>query len=66
MTHWKRLARDQVMLGQMNPDHTPRYRVPARRWWQFWKPKWQEIEGLSITALRRSLPVRSPDQQAGK
>jgi hypothetical protein len=43
MGDWREEALAEAWLGRMNPDHTPRYRIPARPWWQFWKPKWRHI-----------------------
>jgi len=50
---WRDEAMSQIMCARIDPDFTPRYRVPARKWWQFWKPKWQWIEGISENAIRR-------------
>jgi hypothetical protein len=49
---WERVARGEVMMGQINPDYVPRYRIPARRFWQLWKPKWQWVEGVSQNQIR--------------
>ena len=54
MRKWERVARGEVLLGQINPDHVPRYRIPARPWWQFWKPKWKWVDGVSQNQLRRA------------
>jgi hypothetical protein len=51
---WKRVARGEVLRSQLDPDYRPRYRVPARRWWQLWKPKWDWVEGVSQNQIRRA------------
>jgi hypothetical protein len=51
---WEQVARGEVLRSQFDPDYTPRYRVPARQWWQFWKPKWQWVDGVSQNTLRRA------------
>jgi hypothetical protein len=53
MDDWREEALAEAWLGRMNPDHTPRYRVPARPWWQFWKPKWMWVSGVSENQMRR-------------
>ena len=51
---WKDEAFAAIALGSGNPDFVPRYRIPARRWWQIWKPRWQWIEGVSRNQIRRA------------
>jgi hypothetical protein len=53
MTDWEAAALNEVWLGRMDPDHVPRYRVPARPWWQFWKPRWMWVSGVSVNQIRR-------------
>lgn len=53
MSEWKDRAIFEVMAAQYDPDHTPRFPVPARKWWQFWKPKWRWSEGISTNTMRR-------------
>jgi hypothetical protein len=52
MSAWKEEVLAEVWLARVNPDHKPRYRVPARSWWQLWKPRWQWIEGVSENQVR--------------
>lgn len=50
----------EILRGVGDPDYTPRYRVPARRWWQFWKPKWRWVTGISQNQVRRAFGVTNP------
>jgi hypothetical protein len=51
--NWRKDAYSEVFKSRLNPDHVPRYRIPARKWWQFWKPKWEQVEGVSYNQIQR-------------
>jgi hypothetical protein len=53
MSEWREEAMAEIWCARANPDHAPRYRVPARRWWQIWKPKWMWVTGVSENQMRR-------------
>jgi hypothetical protein len=52
VSEWKDRALFEIMAAQYDPDHAPIYYVPARKWWEFWKPRWREVRGLSLNAMR--------------
>jgi hypothetical protein len=56
MTRWKAEARKAILYAVISgdPNAIPKYKIPARRWWEFWKPKWQWVEGNSINQFRRA------------
>lgn len=51
---WKNAAYQAVYESQADPDHRPVYRVPNRSWWQFWKPKWRTVVGVSTNDILRA------------
>ena len=53
MERWRQEALGAVCDALADPDKRPRYRIPARRWWQFWKPRWEWIEGMSLNDGKR-------------
>jgi hypothetical protein len=57
MKKWEIEARAVIMSAVMSPDPeaTPVYRVPNRRWFfQIWKPRWRMERGVSRAQLARS------------
>ena len=54
MDSWEMTARSAAFASTIDPDFVPRYRIPARRWWQLWKPKWKWIEGVSRRQICRA------------
>ncbi len=47
----------------------PWIQIPARRWWQFWKPRWRYIEGFSpplldVLAYQQSPSIHHSNRQA--
>ena len=54
MDDWGMGASDRVWRVLSDPDYVPRFRVPARRWWQLWKPKWKWVDGISYNQIQRA------------
>jgi hypothetical protein len=55
MRQWKQDAYAAIAAADFfDDDYVPEYRVPARRWWQLWKPRWRMVRGVSRAQTRRA------------
>lgn len=52
---WKAEARAAIFKAVLSdPDAVPKYRMPTNFWWEFWKPRWEMVEGTSLNQMRRA------------